>query len=101
MAKDQVLNTEELLAAQEGFSDSAESLWEVFKRRFRKHTLGKIGAAILVLLYLCAFLAAFLSPFSMEWTDKAKSYHPPTRRSNPPSHTGGVTAARVKTTWIS
>jgi peptide/nickel transport system permease protein len=60
-------------------SHRGESLWTVYLRRFRKHTLGKIGLIILALLYTTAVLADFLSPFDMRWTDKTKSFHPPTR----------------------
>jgi peptide/nickel transport system permease protein len=53
-----------------------ESLMAVYWRRYKKHTLGKIGGIVLILLYLSAILADFLSPFDMSWTDKTKSYHP-------------------------
>ncbi len=66
------------LEAQEGIAEKGESLWSIYRRRFRKHTLGKIGAIILVILYGSALFADFLSPYTMRWTDKTKSYHPPT-----------------------
>ena len=59
-------------------STTGDSLSALYRRRFRRHTLGKLGAAILAALYLAAVLADFLSPFDMTWTDKKKSYHPPT-----------------------
>ncbi len=55
-----------------------DSMWAVYVRRFKKHTLGKVGFVILVVLYGMALFADFLSPFSMTWTDKEKAYHPPT-----------------------
>ena len=55
-----------------------ESLTAVYMRRFKKHTLGKIGALILAILYFLAIFAGFLSPFTMTWTDKRKSFHPRT-----------------------
>ena len=61
-----------------GIDETSDSLSAIYMRRFRRHTLGKLGAAILALLYLAATLADFLSPFDMTWTDKTKSYHPPT-----------------------
>jgi peptide/nickel transport system permease protein len=74
------LNVDEsLLESREGISDKGESLFSVYWRRFKKHNLGKIGAIILLALYGSAILADFISPFSMTWTDKSKSYHPPTR----------------------
>ena len=56
-----------------------ESLAQLYWRRFRKHTLGKIGAAALLVLYGLALLADPLSPATMRWADKTKSYQPPTR----------------------
>ncbi len=64
--------------AREGLSDEGQSLWSVYLMRFRKHNLGKVGLVILVLLYLGALFADVISPFSMTWTDRTKSYHPPT-----------------------
>ncbi len=70
--------TEEKLELAEGISERGESLTRIFYRRFKKHTLGKIGAIVLFILYFIAIFADFLSPFSMTWTDKRKSFHPPT-----------------------
>ena len=56
-----------------------ESLAQIYWRRFRKHRLGKIGAAALLALYALALLADPLSPATMRWADKTKSYQPPTR----------------------
>ena len=64
---------------REGMSDRGESLSAVYLRRFKKHTLGKIGLAILIVLYLLAIFADFLSPYTMTWTDKRKSFHPRSR----------------------
>jgi peptide/nickel transport system permease protein len=69
---------EKAAALKEGMTDRAESLWAVYLRRFRKHTLGKVGAVVLLLLYGIALLADVLAPFTMTWTDKRKSFHPPT-----------------------
>lgn len=62
----------------EGLTEKGESLWSVYLRRFKKHNLGKIGLFILLVLYLGAFFADIISPFSMTWTDRTKSFHPPT-----------------------
>jgi peptide/nickel transport system permease protein len=59
-------------------AEQSESIWQIYIRRFRKHNLGKVGLVILLILYLVALLADFLSPYTMTWTDKRKSYHPPT-----------------------
>ncbi|MFW6211275.1 MAG: ABC transporter permease [Spirochaetota bacterium] len=69
----------EILGSREGISQRSESMWSIYVRRFRKHTLGKIGLVILVVLYGVALFADFLAPFDMTWTDKNKPYHPPTR----------------------
>lgn len=61
---------------REGLSAEGESLFQLYVRRFRKHTLGQIGLLLLLLLYLGAVFAGFLSPYTMTWTDKRKSFHP-------------------------
>lgn len=58
---------------------AGESLWAVYRRRFSKHLLGKVGLTILVILYGMAVFADILSPFHMTWSDKTKPYHHPTR----------------------
>jgi peptide/nickel transport system permease protein len=68
-----------ILAYREGIAEKSESMWSIYVRRFRKHTLGKIGLGILLTLYIVAILADFVSPFDMTWTNKMKPYHPPTR----------------------
>jgi peptide/nickel transport system permease protein len=69
----------QILSSREGLAIKAESMWSIYMRRFRKHTLGKIGLGILVVLYGTALFADFLSPFDMTWTNNRKPYHPPTR----------------------
>jgi peptide/nickel transport system permease protein len=66
-------------ASREGLSTKGDSLLSIYIRRFNKHTLGKIGGIVLLVLYTLALLADFVSPYSMTWTDKRKSYHPPSR----------------------
>lgn len=66
-----------ILAAREGISQRGESIWSIYIRRFRKHTLGKIGLILLFILYFTALMADVFSPFSMTWTNKKKPYHPP------------------------
>ena len=60
-------------------TDHSESLYAGYLRRFKQHTLGRVGAAVLVLLYAGALLGDFIAPFDMTWTDKRKPFHPPTR----------------------
>ena len=71
--------TEQILSSRDGLAQQSESMWSIYLRRFRKHTLGKVGLGILLVLYLVALFADFLSPFDMTWTDKTKPYHPRTR----------------------
>lgn len=72
-------NSTDVDSIRTGLSEKPESMWSIYLRRFKKHTLGKIGFFILVILYASALFADFLSPFDMTWTDKTKSYHPPTK----------------------
>ena len=76
---DQSPTDQSILAAREGVSQKAESMWSIYVRRFRKHTLGKVGLGILVLLYFGALFADFLSPVDMTLADKTKPRHPRTR----------------------
>ncbi len=76
---DQSPTDQSILAAREGVSQKAESMWAIYVRRFRKHTLGKVGLGILVLLYFGALFADFLSPVDMTLADKSKPRHPRTR----------------------
>ena len=73
------LSSADSTADQEIMTVRGESLRAVYWRRFKKHTLGKIGGITLIVLYLSAILADFLAPFDMTWTNKRKSYHPPSR----------------------
>lgn len=54
------------------------SVWQLYRERFQRHTLGRVGLGILLVLYATALFAGFLSPATMTWTDKEKPYHPPT-----------------------
>ncbi len=65
------------IESREGIKGKSESLWNIYVRRFKKHTLGKIGLMILIILYGCALFADVLSPYTMKWRDKNKSFHPP------------------------
>lgn len=74
-----VVADEGLMESREGMSDTGESLLALYWRRFKKHTLGKIGAIILIVLYGLALFAGFVSPYTMYWTDKTRPYQPPTK----------------------
>lgn len=47
-------------------------------RQLRKHRVALIGGVILIVLYLMALFADFLAPYSLDFADRAKFYHPPT-----------------------
>lgn len=65
------------LESREGIKRKSESLRAIYVRRFKKHTLGKVGLIILIILYGSALFADVLSPYTMIWRDKTKSFHPP------------------------
>ena len=62
----------------EAAREHTESLLEVYWRRFKKHRLGRIGGSVLIAMYALALFADPLAPATMLWTDKTKSYQPPT-----------------------
>src|SRR3990170_1048516 len=47
-------------------------------RQLRKHRLALVGGAILILLYSMSLFADFISPYTLDSSDRAKFYHPPT-----------------------
>lgn len=71
------LSRKEAQAARK--AQAPTSVWQLYGERFNKHTLGRVGLAILLVLYGISLFAGFLSPATMTWTDKLKPYHPPTR----------------------
>ncbi|MBN2737653.1 MAG: ABC transporter permease [Spirochaetales bacterium] len=50
---------------------------KIHLQQFKKHRLGMIGFFILAFFFFCSLFADLLSPYSMTWTDKKKSFHPP------------------------
>ena len=55
------------------------SQWQLMWRRFRKHKMALVGAAVVILLYLTALLAPFLSPSDPFEYDSSYIYVPPQR----------------------
>jgi peptide/nickel transport system permease protein len=45
------------------------SQWEIFWRRFRRHKLGMIGLAVLLLIALAAILVPYISPYTFNAVD--------------------------------
>jgi peptide/nickel transport system permease protein len=70
---------EQIIASRQGIAEKSESMWAIYVRRFRKHMLGKVGLVLLLILYISAIFADFLSPFDMTRADKLKPRHPRTR----------------------
>ncbi len=46
-------------------------------RQLRKHRIALVGGVILVILYTLALFADFVAPYSLDWTDRGRFFHPP------------------------
>ena len=46
-------------------------------RQLRRHRLALFGGAILITLYVMALFADFIAPYSLDFTDRHKFFHPP------------------------
>lgn len=46
-------------------------------RQLRKHRIALIGAGILLVLYTLALFANFVAPYSLDFADRDRFYHPP------------------------
>ncbi|MDQ7842505.1 MAG: ABC transporter permease [Armatimonadota bacterium] len=57
---------------------AARSPLQLAWRQLRKHRLAMVGGIILIVLYTMALFADFLAPYSLDYNDRAKFYHPPT-----------------------
>ncbi len=47
-------------------------------RQLRRHRIALIGGVILIVLYTLALFADVIAPYSLDFSDRAKFYHPPT-----------------------
>ena len=45
------------------------SQWTLMGRKLKKHKLAKLSMLVLLILYLCAFFADFLAPYSLDEFD--------------------------------
>jgi peptide/nickel transport system permease protein len=61
--------------AQIYYASQGQLMW----RRFRKHKLAVAGGVVVILLYLIAVFAPFLSPYDPQEFDKDFTYVPPTK----------------------
>jgi peptide/nickel transport system permease protein len=46
-------------------------------RQLRRHRIALVGGTILVVLYTLALFADFVAPYSLDWTDRGRFFHPP------------------------
>lgn len=63
------------LSAQEKYYLASQ--WQLMWFKFRRHRLAIIGSSILILFYLMAIFADFLSPYTPEEPFTKFSFHPP------------------------
>ncbi len=47
-------------------------------RQLRKHRVAMIGGIILIALYTLSLFGDFIAPYSLDWTDRERFFHPPT-----------------------
>ncbi len=47
-------------------------------RQLRKHRIALIGGGILIVLYTTMLFGDFIAPYSLDYTDRTRFYHPPT-----------------------
>lgn len=47
-------------------------------RQLRKHRVALLGGVILIVLFALAVFAEFLAPYSLDYTERTKFFHPPT-----------------------
>ncbi|MGQ0548382.1 MAG: ABC transporter permease [Armatimonadota bacterium] len=48
-------------------------------RQLRRHRIALLGGAVLVVLYFMAIFAEFLAPYTLDYADRNKFFHPPIR----------------------
>lgn len=59
--------------------DEQDSQWARMWRRFRRHTAGKIGGVVLLILALLVFGANFIGPYNYSVQHRDYSHAPPTK----------------------
>ncbi|MBM3450987.1 MAG: ABC transporter permease [Armatimonadetes bacterium] len=57
----------------------AESPTRLAWRKLRRHRLAVSGGAVVLSLYFITIFAEFLAPYSLDYTERSKFLHPPTR----------------------
>ena len=56
----------------------ARSPWQLAWRQLRRHQVAMAGGIVLLILYAAALFAPFLAPYSPDFADRERFYHPPT-----------------------
>lgn len=46
-------------------------------RQLRKHKMALVGGGVLVVLYIMAIFAEFLAPYTLDYADRSRFFHPP------------------------
>ena len=60
-------------AAETAIRTPAQLAW----RQLRRHRMALIGGAVLAVLYFLVIFAEFLAPYSLDFADRERFYHPP------------------------
>jgi peptide/nickel transport system permease protein len=55
----------------------ALSPWQLFWQRLKRRKIAMFGGVVLILLYLVAIFAGFISPYHYERQDRDRFFHPP------------------------
>ncbi len=66
-----------LVAARAAAALRARTPLALAWRQLRRHRIAMIGGAILIVLYSLALLADFVAPYSLDYADRERFYHPP------------------------
>ncbi len=65
------------LELREGIVEG-RSFWQVAWRRFKRHPMARLGGVVIILLYLSAIFAEFISPYPETLSFRQLQYVPPT-----------------------
>lgn len=64
---------------ESGAAEKGVSQWELSWRRFRRHSVGRVGAVIVALLFLVLILAEFIAPHPHTEQYRSFTYAPPSK----------------------
>ena len=63
----------QVIAAPPQIRTPAQLAW----RQLRKHRMALIGGGVLIVLYFIVVFAEFLAPYTLDYADRERFYHPP------------------------